>query len=61
MDVFNQDKAYEEFLENGAEEATEDIKKYYNGMHEAFENYICAVQEHMWKQGFKCGLSQKMV
>lgn len=46
-------KEYETFLENNAEQAPEEVRTAYNKMREAFENYLCAVEEQVWKQGFK--------
>ena len=52
MKAIDLNKEYEEFLENDEEQASEEIKESYNELHAAFEKYICALEEHMWKKGF---------
>lgn len=53
------DKEYEEFLENDEEQASEEIKESYNELHVAFERYICALEEHMWKKGFNYAMRKR--
>lgn len=46
-------KEYNNFLENGSEPAPDSVKLSYEEMRVNFENYLCAIEEHMWVSGFK--------
>lgn len=45
------DKEYENYNENFAK-GSKKITDSYDAMHNAFEEYLCAIQEHSWKEGF---------
>lgn len=49
------DKLYGEFLENIMVKASEGTRRAYREMEAAKENYICEVQEDMFKQAFLFG------
>ncbi|HJB00503.1 MAG TPA: hypothetical protein H9780_04990 [Candidatus Mediterraneibacter merdavium] len=46
-------KEYSNFLENDNEPASDSVKLSYEEMRAGFESYLCAVEEHMWINGFK--------
>ena len=47
-------RIYEECLENEPL-ATEAVRSSYKGMQETFENYLCAIEEHMFRYAYQCG------
>ncbi len=48
------DKIYTECLEN-APQASERVRTAYAAMHDAFEEYLDAIQEHNFRYFYKCG------
>ena len=46
---------YEDFIENQGEMASDKVRKSCKDYEEAFERYICAVQEDMFQQAFRYG------
>lgn len=48
------EKIYEEYCENRAT-ASEDVRRTYNEMHIAFEEYLSAVQEDQFRNAFMFG------
>lgn len=51
-ETFN--RIYDECLEN-APQATERIKKAYNDMRDAFEEYLSAIEEYEFRYAYECG------
>lgn len=51
-ETFN--KIYDECLEN-APSATERVKNAYSAMHDAFEEYLAATEEYMFRYAYECG------
>ena len=49
---------YERFLGEVNEQASDEVKKSYKTYQEAFEEYLCAVQEDMFQQAFRYGYEQ---
>ena len=47
-------RIYGECLENQPQ-ATEAIRSSYKGMHETFQDYLCAIEEHMFRYAYQCG------
>lgn len=46
---------YGDFLENDIEPASDSVREAYEAMRNAFEEYLCAVEEDMFINGFLCG------
>lgn len=44
------DKEYENYCENFAKDSKE-ITDAYQAMRSSFEEYLCAIEEHAWKEG----------
>ncbi len=44
------DKEYENYCENFAKDSKE-ITDAYRAMRSSFEEYLCAIEEHAWKEG----------
>lgn len=59
MNQADLNQEYEQFLEKDMGQASEDIRKSYNEMHIAFENYLSAIQEDMWKLGFEYAMRKR--
>lgn len=59
MGAIDLDKEYQEFLENDIEQAPEEVTKSYNELYGAFEKYLCAIEEHMWKKGFNYAMRKR--
>lgn len=51
-ETFN--RIYEECLEN-TPQTTERVKKAYNDMHDAFEEYMSAIEEYTFRYAYECG------
>lgn len=51
-EIFNQ--IYDECLEN-APNASERLRKAYSAMHDAFEEYISALEEYEFRYAYECG------
>lgn len=45
------DKEYENYCENFSK-GSKEITDSYNAIHSAFDEYLCTIQEHEWKEGF---------
>ncbi len=45
------DKEYENYCENFAK-GSKEITDAYQAMRSSFEEYLCAIEEHAWKEGF---------
>lgn len=45
------DKEYENYCENFAK-GSKEITDAYHAMQGSFEEYLCAIEEHKWKEGF---------
>ncbi|MCI8374908.1 MAG: hypothetical protein HFI29_05655 [Lachnospiraceae bacterium] len=50
------EKIYEEYCENLGE-APDSVKNAYQAMHDAFEEYLCAVEEWTFRTAFEFGLN----
>lgn len=46
------DKIYEEYMESSGE-APEELKKAYQAMKDALDDYLCAVEKYMFRTGFE--------
>lgn len=51
-------KLYEEFLESDNESAPQEVKESYSEIGNAFEQYLCAVQEEMFRKAFEFGYAK---
>ncbi len=47
------DELYLDYCENDAEMATDEVKRTYQAVNGAIEEYIVAVESAAWKEGFK--------
>lgn len=48
------ERIYEECLENKPQ-ASDAVKNSYRGMGNMFEEYLCAIQEDMFRYAYQCG------
>lgn len=51
--TFDLDKIYDDFNENYAETAPEELMQSYQKLHDAFDDYVSALVDYEWKCGFR--------
>ena len=44
---------YDKALENDSEQAPESLRRAYQNMHDAFEDYLCEIGAHAFEFGYK--------
>ena len=49
---------YSEFLDSDNEQASEEVRKAYSDMGEAFENYLCFIQEDLFRKAYEFGYAK---
>ena len=54
------EKIYDEFMETDGETASDEVRNEYGTMHDAFENYLCAIQEDLFRKVYKFGFERGM-